>query len=272
MSRRRHGPLDRLRQPEYTGENRCLPCTVANVVIAAAGSAAVGLLSPVVGVAAFACSLALVYLRGYLVPGTPELTKRYMPTWALRPFGKAPSADAGHVDSGGGVVPEEFLVDLGVVEPCERDDDLCLDAAFREAWRERVREVREWNLETEGVDDALGVDPDRLLVYEHEGLLHVYRDGTSVYTWPSRGALVADVAAAAALDARSPSWSDLSVGERIGVLTGLRAFLERCPSCDGRVTFGEELVDSCCTTREVAVGTCENCGARLFELDVAPPV
>ena len=25
---------DRLRQPEYTGENRCTPCTVVNVVIA----------------------------------------------------------------------------------------------------------------------------------------------------------------------------------------------------------------------------------------------
>ena len=27
--------LDTFRQPEYTGDNRCIPCTVVNVAIAA---------------------------------------------------------------------------------------------------------------------------------------------------------------------------------------------------------------------------------------------
>ncbi|MFC7196638.1 hypothetical protein ACFQL4_21660 [Halosimplex aquaticum] len=31
-------PLDRLRRPEYTGENRCLPCTILNVAIASVGT------------------------------------------------------------------------------------------------------------------------------------------------------------------------------------------------------------------------------------------
>ena len=83
--------VERLRQPEYTGENRCLPCTVVNVLLAALLAAALSaLLTPVVGLLGFGVGLALVYLRGYLVPGTPELTKEYFPPWLLRLFGKEP--------------------------------------------------------------------------------------------------------------------------------------------------------------------------------------
>jgi hypothetical protein len=93
------GVISRFRQPEYTGENRCLPCTAVNTLLAAGLSGAVaagGLVvtTPVVGavagVAVLGVSLLSIYLRGYLVPGTPELTKRYFPPWLLRAFGKEP--------------------------------------------------------------------------------------------------------------------------------------------------------------------------------------
>jgi hypothetical protein len=76
--------LDRVRQPEYTGENRCMPCTATNVVIAVLLSVGVGVLFPPAGVVVFALSLGAIWLRGYLVPGTPELTKRYFPDWLPR--------------------------------------------------------------------------------------------------------------------------------------------------------------------------------------------
>ncbi len=80
--------IDRLRQPAYTGENRCLPCTVLNVVIGAIGAVAlaavvrsrVGIrVSIAVGAVAFAVTTALIAVRGYLVPGTPQLTQTYLP-------------------------------------------------------------------------------------------------------------------------------------------------------------------------------------------------
>jgi|AntDeeMetagen134_2_1112570.scaffolds.fasta_scaffold00809_4 hypothetical protein len=65
--------IDKLRQPEYTGENRCTPCTAVNVAIATAGGTLVAKAkSPVLGTAAFGVSLGTIYLRGYLVPGTPN--------------------------------------------------------------------------------------------------------------------------------------------------------------------------------------------------------
>lgn len=81
-------PLQRLEQPEYTGENRCWPCTVANLLIAAALAALVGRRNRALGILTFLGSAALIYLRGYLVPGTPELTKRYLPESVRSAFGK----------------------------------------------------------------------------------------------------------------------------------------------------------------------------------------
>lgn len=84
---------DTLRQPEYTGENRCPPCTAVNLLIATALGWLLSRKSKLAGSIAVACSIAVIYLRGYLVPGTPELTTRYLPPSVLRRFGKSPEAD-----------------------------------------------------------------------------------------------------------------------------------------------------------------------------------
>ncbi len=81
-----------LRRPEYTGANRCAPCTALNVAIGLIAGGLTALVSPVAGVAVVAASLTLVYLRGYLVPGTPELTQQYVPRWVLERLGKEPGA------------------------------------------------------------------------------------------------------------------------------------------------------------------------------------
>jgi hypothetical protein len=80
--------VDSLRQPEYTGENRCTPCTILNLGIAGAIGAAAARRSKLAGALVVGASVVAIYLRGYLVPGTPELTKRYLPDSVLRLFGK----------------------------------------------------------------------------------------------------------------------------------------------------------------------------------------
>jgi len=80
--------LDRYKNQSYTGENRCTPCTVVNVVLAAALGLGLGLFAPPIGAAAFVVGLGSIYFRGYLVPGTPELTKQYFPEWLLARFDK----------------------------------------------------------------------------------------------------------------------------------------------------------------------------------------
>ncbi|XVH33062.1 hypothetical protein ACNS7O_15890 (plasmid) [Haloferacaceae archaeon DSL9] len=79
---------DRLREPEYTGKNRCEPCTISNVGIAAVLGFLAARKSKPFGMFVACASALLIYLRGYLIPGTPALTQRYLPQRVLRWFGK----------------------------------------------------------------------------------------------------------------------------------------------------------------------------------------
>lgn len=94
---------ERFREPEYTGENRCMPCTVLNAALALALTVAAAAFGPVTALVVFVGSFASIYFRGYLVPGTPELTKRYLPARVLALFGKAPEGPRDGWEGGGPV-------------------------------------------------------------------------------------------------------------------------------------------------------------------------
>jgi len=269
---------DRLRQPEYTGENRCWPCTFTNVVIAlvlsgVVGTAAVlgaGGTATMAGVAAagglFVVSLAAIWLRGYLVPGTPTLTKRYFPDWLLATFDKRPEGaegiDAADVDV------EAELIDAGVLEPCANRDDLCVADGYADAWRARIERLRENEVEPEMLRDFFPVDVADVSFDRSDDAVIARMGGTRVAHWESEAALIADVAAADVFQERLGRWDDYSFEAQVELVGGLRLFLERCPDCDGPIAFGEETVESCCRSVDVVAMNCDDCGARLFEAEV----
>jgi len=275
----------RLRREEYTGENRCVPCTVANLAIAAAASAALALGLPAVapvdapgallaGVAAFALACGVIWLRGYLVPGTPTLTRRYFPDRVLRRFDKlddpvresadgAPEAlDAGDVES--------LLLDAGVLEPC--GDDLCLSPSAREDWRDRVAALRGDGPPAPDplLAAAADVAPSTIDLRDGPGAFLARTGDASLARWESRAAYVADVAGAAVLADRVRGWEAFGFAQRTQVLGALRLWLEQCPDCDGPVTLDEETVESCCRSIDVVAATCEDCGTRVFESQYDP--
>jgi len=269
--------LQRFRRPEYTGENRCIPCTLANSVIAVVLSAVAAYLWWPAGVAVLLVSALAIWLRGYLVPGTPELTKRYFPDWLLAVFDKGPEDSSGLAapDAGDGdgtfdadsFDAERVLLDGGVVEPCEDVEDLCLDDGFERAWYDRMGGVR--NDETvarEELARQLDVDPDTIEFEEYGDATVARIDGVRAGQWESRAALIADLAAATELPARIEGWDSLPVEARSQLLGGLRIFLDDCPDCGGPVLAGRETVESCCRSHEVVAASCESCGARLLEL------
>jgi hypothetical protein len=158
--------IERLHQPEYTGENRCEACTGVNLLISTAVSAVVARKSKLAGLLTFGASGALIYLRGYLIPGTPTITKRYFPEWVLQLFGKEPEpktysgiqvdnrlsdqaqgantmqhdqSDSNSEPAQSTVEPEIYFVEHGILEPCEQDDDLCLTDEFESEWREEIK-------------------------------------------------------------------------------------------------------------------------------------
>ena len=266
--------LERLQQPAYTGENRCFPCTVINTLItlgfAGAGAAAGATVSlPATGVrggGVLAVSLGLIWLRGYLIPGTPTLTKRYLPPWVLAWFGKGPAAG----DSTAEVTPspgesedyEARLRATGVIGHCEDSDDICLTASARAAWRRQIaREPAEPSPDRVGA--VLGVDLSAGR-FEQSGDACVLRDGDgTIAAWPSKTAVRSDLATAGVLRDRL-DWGSLTAEQRLTYLHTVRLFLEECP--DGSpARLESETVESCCSSHDVAVVVCEDTGARLFE-------
>lgn len=272
--------LQRFRQPEYTGENRCIPCTLANSVIAVVLSATAALLWWPAGIAVLVVSAAAIWLRGYLVPGTPELTERYFPDWLLAAFDKGPERPTGFAtDAGDGrdagatgfdadsFDAERVLLDGGVVEPCEEVEDLCLDGGFERAWYDRMDAVRDDETAArEELARQLDVDPESVAFEEYGSATVAHIDGVRAGQWESHAALVADLAAARELPRRVEGWASMPTEVRSQLLGGLRIFLEECPDCGGPVLTDRETVRSCCRSHEVVAASCRECGARLLEL------
>ena len=275
-----HRPLDRLRRPEYTGENRCLPCTAVNVAIAAVGAAAVtGVGGPVPGAVWFGAALAAIWLRGYLVPGTPELTKRYLPEGVLRLFGKGnESGPLTEVDA------ESYLLSADVLVETADGTDFGFAPWFAAAWSD----ARDGMRLDAGVADAAGpptdvddvgkrgdvtalasltgVDEASLSLSWAEGAAFAFADGERIGHWESRPAFLTDIAADRALTDEVDDWPDLPLAARSDVLGALRLFVEQCPACEGSVRLEERVVESCCTRYDVIAGRCAACDARLFEM------
>ncbi|NEU58309.1 hypothetical protein [Halorussus sp. MSC15.2] len=266
MSTKSNGFVERFRQPEYTGENRCTPCTIVNVVIAVVASGVASyLLTPVGGAVVFALSLASIYLRGYLVPGTPTLTKRYFPDWVLARFDKL--EDESVEISEDEREPEEVLADAGAVEPCEEMDDLCLSESFRQTWYDNMESIKSDGTEKSDLSHVLDVEEEKLTFDEHDEALVAQYDGGHLGQWESRAALVADLAAAKVLETRYPDWDALSVTNQSRVLSGLRIFLDACPDCGGDIAMEQETVESCCRTMDVVAVSCSECDSRILEVE-----
>jgi len=267
----RLGRLGRLRRPEYTGENRCLPCTAVNVAIAVAAAAAIAVVAAIeLAALALVVSLAAIWLRGYLVPGTPELTKRYLPERVLRLFGKgraaAPPAD---------VDPETYLLDADILVETAAGDDFAFAPEFASAWRAAATgEPRDTGVDGDRSDrddvaalaTLTGIDADELAIDWYEGVGFAYAGDEKIGHWESRAAFRADVAADRVLTATRGDWTTLALADRSAVLGALRLFVDECPSCAGEVGLEERVVESCCSSYDVVAGRCAGCDARLFEL------
>ena len=299
-----------LRKPENTGDNRCMPCTVLNVAIATIVGVALSRKSRILSAIAVALSIGLIYLRGYLVPGTPTLTKRYLPPEVLRWFGKEPEEppvmsglgattdqtensstkeiqlekfhSTSQADNSDGttdtdsqeIEPEKYFLELEILESCEGEDDLCLTESFSTAWSEPINKFDDKDISADQTAEAFGFE---IIDYEYQTETHgnarvLYRGSKVIGKWPSRAALVTDLGAAAVIETMDSDWNEFDPQEKGQLLNSLRLFFEDlCPGDSGAVKFNEETVESCCQSHDVLAVTCANSGERLFEFPLDRP-
>jgi hypothetical protein len=263
--------LDRFREPAYTGANRCVPCTVVNVVIAVVLSALVGLLFPPAGAALFVVSLLSIYLRGYLVPGTPTLTKRYLPEPIRERFDDHGDDEEEwetlqkleeHRENA--VDPEQFLVEEGIVAVDEDGEDRFTEA-FAALRAEEIDANRDALDDPETLAALFDADPGSVSAKDRD--YPAISIDNRIRKWPSEAALLADVATDAAIAAWTDRWAAVPVEQRVTIREELRTLGDGCPACGGPITTTEETVESCCGLHEVLAAECGACGDRLREVD-----
>lgn len=232
--------ISRIKQPRYTGKDRCLPCTFVNISIAAIISGVIAIGSPMVGAGIFLISIVVIYFRGYLIPGTPTLTKRYFPKQLLKVFGKGPLKDSIQSDFKGKstewIDRESLLSRLKVVE--KRDKDLHLTDEFESSWKNYMNSMDESERSSilQNTSDHSSSDI-RFEDGEHDHFA-AYVEETPIGRWESSAAFKADMAAIALFnDQKSKVWDSLSAHEQNEVVGTLRLFLESCPDCGGEISI-----------------------------------
>lgn len=236
--------LRRVRRPEYTGEQRCWPCTVVNAALVLVLAALAGLVLPLAGLAVLAVGAALVALRGYAVPYTPQFAPRLV--------GPLP-VSFGHGPRSGGDRPSDelagdeadadrllsVLLEAGVlvVDAAEGGEErLQVSARFADQWTEGMARLRA--LDDEGLAaavadaapfEATGRTDDRGVALE----------GEDRFAWLTRARAIADAAAVEAMGEYGVPRDDRAPAAR-----PLRLFVPECPTTGGPVV--ETTYANCC--------------------------
>ena len=226
--------IDSLRDPAYTGDRRCWPCTALNAVLVGLAALLIGRRwRRLGGLIVLGVGGVLIALRGYVVPYTPEFAPHLVGRLPVD-LDHAPPAEpsdslvaADDPDRLVGV-----LIEAGVLTGDER---LHLEDKFAEAWEREMAGLRSESdsevaaaaAEAVPFEAVSAVAGDRLLVAGQ-------RDA-----WLSRPVAIAE---AAGIDALADAGIDRETAA--SAVGPLRMFLPVCPDCGG--TLVESTVENCC--------------------------
>lgn len=267
-----------LRRSEHTGENRCWPCTFVNGALVGTASVALGFaVTPTAGVAVAVGGLALVWLRGYLIPGTPRFAP---PLVAAFPggealFDKTPTGENKPPNRGGSLGTENGpadpegllnrLVESGVLEV--NADTVAPTAAFDKQWHAEMDQLRDSTtgelaraaLVISPAAEARAIDDEWIALSPEDG-------GVMDETWISRPVAIAEIAGYRA------TGSFLSKDRiRLAAAQTNRLFLDSCPDCGATLERGTDMP---CCGGHIGLGdepsetlVCRDCEARIYTFD-----
>ena len=287
-------PLDALRRPAYTGENRCWPCAAVNLLLVAVVAAIAGSLrAPLAPVVLLGGGL-LVYLRGYVVPGTPRFAPRLVDPLPVdvgpeKPVGSDSIADGVDPANSGTPVnggespdeedspgeedsaeesatmdPEAVIATLSGAGVLVADgDDLSPTDAYRESFEARMADLRSLT-ETELAERAAAAAAGAPTAEVHGDRILLVGDRDVRL---SRAVAIAETAAVETL-----SGFDVPPAVRTAAAEPLRTLVRTCPVCGGDVS--ETTLRLCCggpggthKRPDRPVLACESCDTVVFEFE-----
>lgn len=227
---------------------------------------AVALVSPVWAVALAIVGVAVIWLRGYLVPYTPRFAPALTARLPWNPFHAQRSSDSlADVGSSDGEAVLEALIEREFVQV--QGDDLQLAPAFETAWYEEMTTLAAMDPETVAAETA-AVAPAAVDATVHTTPEHTYvilSDGSSSVAgeaWLRHPVAIVETAAARVL-----ADAGVETERRIAAAHAMGLFLQTCPVCGGTVVEGP--ATECCGPPETGPNgeplqarVCEACDVR----------
>ncbi len=249
--------LSAARNDAYVGQNRCWPCTAVNLGLTVSGAIATGLIHPLLGGGVGMVGVGATWLRGYVIPGTPQITARVLPAPVLRFLRKAqPSVSVPSTE------PLQWLLERDVVT--RTDDAFTLTQQYHRARRNSLAELQGTSVDRLA-QSAVG---DRSITLEDEpsnrtaGGIQATVDETPV-SWVSRLALHADAVSVRALHAVHAELRTQSVTSWRRILLVLRGTYAACPACGTSLQTIER--PGCCGTDVISAIRCPACNQAILE-------
>ncbi|AUX08619.1 hypothetical protein AArcSl_0981 [Halalkaliarchaeum desulfuricum] len=241
-----------------------------NTILIGIVTVAVAVVWPLAALAVLLGGLLLVYLRGYVVPYTPQFAPWLVERLPIdvgfsHGYGTDPDSDslADDLDS---PAPDAVLEELFRAGVLEGDDELHLSEPFETDWEDRMEELAAAS-ESELLERAGEAARGDIEAQSHNGRILLAGDRD---VWLSRPVAIAETAAVETLAERG-----IDPDVRTAAARPLRLFLDRCPDCGGPAA--ETTISRCCggpgsTQRRPGreVLACESCEAVLFDFERLP--
>lgn len=161
------------------------------------------------------------------------------------------------------VDPETFLKEAGAIQSTDDQQKLGFTSEFAEHLSERVREVGEAGINDTALARLFGVPESEVL--QKDRPFTSWRIRKTVYNWPSKGALIFDIAVDTALREIAEDWDEVPPRQRFMIAQSLRSFQDECVFCAGEIVFNNNPVESCCSERRVLTLHCDSCERRFLE-------
>lgn len=250
--------LQRFQNQDYTGQNRCMACTITNLLVT--GILALLLyvaFQPILAAGFTVLALAMIYLQGYLIPQTPELTKQYLPDSLLAYFGKD-SQSRLTVD----IDPEEVFTQEGILRGTDKED-VKLTENVVSSFQTQIPKYK--GFPKADLESVLGDGQYAIHYDEHADAAEAFVGGNKFAQWPSTAAAVTDITAGRVLRDEFLNWEYYTPTERAVLLKGFRALVETCPACGGTISVGQKTRESCCSSHDVVTVSCVDCQNALLE-------
>ncbi|WP_139328956.1 hypothetical protein [Haladaptatus litoreus] len=218
----------------------------------------------ILAIAVFTLGGAVIMLHGYLIPGTPQLT-RALPESILVAFGK------NETDVFSSNLPAtKALLAVGLL-----DEDYRLPDEIEE----RIQATA-----AKGVNDSDVLE--RAIVKKFDGVVEVSArrnlgggenwfafdtDEVAVRQWEARAVAALDMAVIDLLAERIPDWDDRSSADRTAMAALLRYGLQMCPVCGNEFAEPEGQHRTCCGGRSlVGERRCSACDYALVDQNDLP--